>query len=145
MDGADFYTRAGNEMTWIGSIPQNGQPHNIPAEILLKVNKMDYEESVVDFIVKSKGSIDEWPWEYKDSRMTNYCYIFNVETDKVLLAVFGGGLLLDPIKLYQGEDINSSIVSIDTPVFPVMKPPPSNVIELQKRRRQNGSKPSENV
>ena len=145
MDGADFYTRAGNEMTWIGSIPQNGQPHNIPAEILLKVNKMDYEESVVDFIVKSKGSIDEWPWEYKDSRMTVYNYIFIVESNKVLLIILGQVPILDPIKLFQGEDLENSVISFDTFIFPIMKPPPSNVINLQKRTRQNGFKPSENV
>jgi hypothetical protein len=141
---ADFYTRAGDEMSWVGSIFQHGQPSKIPAELLLKVNKMDYEESIVAFITSNNGVIDKWPWEYKDSRMTEYNYIFDIGAGKVFVSILGGGLL-DPVKLYQGEDINSSVVAIEIPPFPIMKKPPKNVIDLQKRRRTNGFKSPKNV
>ena len=79
---ADFYTGQGREAKWIGSIDQDGYPDAIPAEILIQVNEIMFEELVVDFLqsrrprsyISSEG--DRWPWLWVDSNMTDYAYMF---------------------------------------------------------------------
>ncbi len=120
---ADFYSGLGSKRDWIGSIYNNGDIWNIPLELLIQVNKVMFEELTIDFIKEKGGSLsdknDPWPWLWSDSRMTDYSYIFLPDRNKVFMSIMGN-VFLDPIKIRQGEDEETSNARIWFPKFPCM-------------------------
>lgn len=123
---ADFYIMDHDgSLEWLGSVSQDGGIVHIPAEILICGNETIFEESVEDFITTRgergilKSIQEEWPWPWADSRLTDYSYIFNVCTGKVLVSMFGGRLM-DAVKLYQGMDQLGADEGIGIIKFPVM-------------------------
>lgn len=120
---ADFYSGLGSKRDWIGSLYNGGEVWNIPLEILIQVNKVMFEELTLDFLKEKGGSIndngDMWPWLWADSRVTDYSYIFLPNHNKVFMSMMGG-VFLDPIKILQGEDIETSNAGIWLPDFPCM-------------------------
>ena len=122
---ADFYVMDHDgSLNWLGSVSQDGGYLNIPVDILISGNQVMFEEITSDFI-KSRGTrgilngIEEWPWPWADSRMTDYSYIFHVCTGKVYISNYGGRLM-DPIKLIQGMDEIGADVGIGLIKFPTM-------------------------
>ena len=128
MTKADFYLGSGKdgvEPKWIGSIYSDGYPQGgiIPAELFLQVNKIMYEEMVTHLIIKNKGALadrgDKWPWLWHDSRITDYAYMFDMVLNKVLGSK-SGEEFFDPIKIIQGEDLQSADMVMGRPNFPCM-------------------------
>ena len=136
---ADFYIGQGQDAQWIGAVEQDGYPDAIPAEILIQVNEIMFEELVVDFLqsrrprsfIASEG--DKWPWLWEDSNMTDYSYMFF--NSKVHMGHFG--TLIDPIKIVQGEDEITAQISPKPLLFPRMD---SLIIRAAKEAGLYGSK-----
>jgi hypothetical protein len=123
MEKADFYVGLGLGAEWIGSVRKYGEITSISTPIFLQVNQVMYEELVFEYIRSCEGIIAnhicQWPWEWMDSRMTDYSYFFDPETSKVYVSI-EGGYLLDPIKLLQGEDLITANTMLGCPDFPTM-------------------------
>jgi len=123
MEKADFYVGMGLEAEWIGSVPRCGEIVAISTPIFLQVNRVMYEELVLEYIKACEGvvanHICQWPWEWMDSRMTDYSYFFVPELAKTFVSIQGGDLL-DPIKILQGEDLMTADAMLGCPDFPVM-------------------------
>jgi len=129
MTKADFYVGTGLDARWIGSLISDGYPVDgyIPAEVFLQVNKIMFEEMVLDILrekrKKDRGVVaddgDPWPWLLIDSQITDYTYMFDKRLEKVI-ASQGGKEFFDPIKIIQGEDMNSAELGIGRPRFPQM-------------------------
>lgn len=123
MERADFYVDLGDEADWIGSVYKCGEVWALSTQILLQVNRIMYEEMVLEYIRLCEGveasHICQWPWEYPDSKMTMYSYIFFPGFGKVYMSIQGGDLL-DPIKILQGESQEDANVLLGPPIFPVM-------------------------
>lgn len=129
MTKADFYVGTGSDARWIGSIRADGYPVDglISPEIFLQVNKIMFEEMVLDLLRKGKQDDwaaiadegDPWPWLWIDSYITDYTYMFDEKLEKVI-ASQGGREFFDPIKIIQGEDMDSAELSIGRPKFPQM-------------------------
>ena len=121
---ADFYVGTGKDAEWIGTLLKNGSVYYIPMDILIQVNKTMFEEMVLELlslkqsVIPDKG--DKWihPWE--DSRVTDYVYMFDNNKEKVMMYQCGIDLLLDPVKIIQGQSLSECIESYDKPEFPVM-------------------------
>lgn len=129
MTKADFYIGTGLGARWIGSIGTDGYPVDgvISSEIFLQVNKIMFEEMVLDLLRKEKQDDwaaiadegDPWPWLWIDSHFTDYVYMFDKKLEKVI-ASRGGREFFDPIKIIQGEDMNTAELGIGKPKFPQM-------------------------
>ena len=126
MTKADFYLGSGKDgvdPNWIGSLYSDGYPADgiIPAELFLQVNKIMYEEMVTDLIIRSHGVLadrgDDWPWLWPDSQVTDYSYMFDMVLNKVIASKHGGEFF-DPIKIIQGDDLESANLGLGRPVFP---------------------------
>lgn len=139
---ADFYIGVGEDAKWIGSVDQDGYPDAIPAEILIQINEIMFEELVVEFLqsrkprsyISSEG--DKWPWLWSDSRMTDYAYIFFQA--RVVMSHYGKEMI-DPIKIVQGEDVQAAALHLYPPGFPIMNP---QALEQTKRLYPHGPKTS---
>lgn len=122
---ADFYSGLDCKRDWIGSLQWNGDIWNIPAKILIQVNKTMYEEMVIDFLTSKNGIIHDnnetWPWLWADSRMTDYSYIFLPDHEKVFMTKCPSIILVDPIKILQGESLIEAKADLKEPSFPIMK------------------------
>lgn len=123
MYNADFYVGSGRNADWIGSVKKNGDIWHIPPELLLQVNRIMFEEMVIDFIKENDGivanHICEWPWDWTDSRMTENTYLFLPEYERVYMSILGEDLI-DPVKIIQGESILDAMTYLGPPIFPVM-------------------------
>ena len=122
---ADFYVGTGQRADWIGSVRRNGDIWNIPPILLLQVSKIMFEELAIDFINEKQNDgivanhICEWPWDWSDSRMTDFSYLFIPEYEKVYMSIDGGDLL-DPVKIIQGKSMIDAMTYLGPPTFPVM-------------------------
>ena len=124
MNKADFYVGLGPGAEWIGSVKKCGELWAITTSILLQVSRTMYEEMVIEYIQFCEGVVGDhvckWPWDWNDSQMTDYSYIFVPEHHRVYMSMLGQDLI-DPIKILQGEDILHSLVpGIGAPEFPQM-------------------------
>jgi hypothetical protein len=124
MDKADFYVGIGPSAEWLGSVSKCGELWAISTPILLQVNQTMYEEMVIEYIKYCEGVVAnhvcQWPWEWFDSRMTDYSYTFIPEHHRVYMSMMGEDLL-DPLKILQGESVTDSLIlDIGYPDFPVM-------------------------
>ncbi len=121
---ADFYVGTGKHAEWIGSLLKDGSVYYIPMDILIQVNKTMFEETVLEFLSLKEGIIpdqgDGWIHPWSDSRVTDYVYMFDNNKEKVLMYQCGTDLLLDPVKIVQGQSLGECIESYDKPEFPVM-------------------------
>ena len=147
MSKADFYTWGKKGLDWVGSLYAEGEPWNIPAEILIQINKSTYEEMLVSFlkVMHKKAVVNEnfqkWPWLWPTSDMTDYVYMFNKKMGKVVL--FSEGNAIDPIRIVQGHDMMNSLMPLVPKItFPNMIR--RNTIIL-KGNNGNGSKPTKVV
>lgn len=128
---ADFYRGHGNDAVWIGSVERDGYPDIIPAEILIQVNGVMFEELVVEFLqsrrpnsyIASEG--DRWPWLWENSQMTDFTYAFF--NNKVHVGHFGQ--VMDPVRIVQGDDMITSQISTQPLRLPNMA---SKFIRLMK-------------
>jgi len=117
---ADFYTKGKDGMKWIGSVMQDGQPWNIKLEILIQNNRIMFEEFVKTFLImRVYSERKNWPWPWQDSLMTDYSYIFDEEKEKVIGYSAVDKMLFDPVKIVQGEDLDSAEIS-GAPDFPIL-------------------------
>ena len=123
MEKADFYVMTGAEADWIGSVHRCGEIWAISTQILLQVNRTMYEEMVIDYINFCEGVVAnhvcQWPWDWPDSRGTDYSYIFIPEHEKVYMSIEGGDLM-DPIKVVQGGSLIEANCFMGPPIFPQM-------------------------
>lgn len=147
MSKADFYTWGKKGLDWVGSLYDKGEPWNIPAEILIQINKTTYEEMLVSFlkVMHTKAIVNEnfqkWPWLWHTSEMTEYVYAFNKKMGKVIM--FYEGNAIDPIRIIQGHDMLTSVMNMVPKIaFP-------NMVKRQtimlKGNNGNGSKPAKVV
>lgn len=131
---ADFYIGDGKDSKWIGSIFKNGDVYNIPFEILIQVNKMMFEELVIDFLINRNGVIadrgEKWDHPWHDSRMTDYSYIFSNNKEKVIMYQQGVTFTVDPIKVVQGFCLDECIEEYQIPEFPMMIPEQMGLTEI---------------
>lgn len=120
---ADFYVGMGPGAEWIGSVERCGEIWTLSRDILIQVSRMMYEESVLDYIRLCGGIVGDhickWPWDWDDSRMTEYSYIFIPKRNKVYMSVMGD-MLVDPIQILQGEDMITANAMLGYPDFPIM-------------------------
>jgi hypothetical protein len=120
---ADFYCGLESKRNWIGSLYKGGDIWNIPLEILIQVNKSMFEELTIDLLKEKGGSIndnrDKWPWLWSDSRLTDYSYIFLPKYNKVYMSIMGN-IFVDPLKIRQGEDLETAHANLGFPQFPCM-------------------------
>lgn len=145
---ADFYVEKYDRLLWVGSLYKNGDPTNIPSEILIQVNSAMYEELVVEFLETKESSIrsngDKWPWPWACSKMTDYAYIFKKGMDKVIAySMDNAGEIFDPLKIKQGEDISTSYIPFVVS-FPLMNKK-AKVITTEEMLNINGYQPSKAV
>ena len=120
---ADFYIGL-REPKCVGSLSQDGHPWNIPCKILIQVNKTMYEETIIEYLKITPGGMigrkrNDWPWPWPDSQMTDYSYFLSLTYGKVYAYTMQDKIMFDPLKIMQGEDLNSARVDI-TPTFPIM-------------------------
>jgi hypothetical protein len=120
---ADFYIiREDKKMDWVGSLFKDGQPWNIPTDILIQINPVMFEELTVEFL-QTKDSVlkgAKWPWPWPDSLMTDYSYIFGLhQWERPVAYSASKKRLFDPLKIVQGKDLISAYI-LGTPVFPTM-------------------------
>jgi len=119
---ADFYIGV-RDPKFIGSLSMDGHPWNIACKILIQVNKTMYEETVIDFLeTKAGGVVGAWLWPWPDSRLTDYTYFFSNAYGKVVAYSPKDDMMFDPLKVMQGDDLNTARMSI-TPTFPQMGKP----------------------
>jgi hypothetical protein len=136
---ADFYKGQGQEATWIGAVEQDGYPDAIPAEILIQVNEIMFEELVVEFLQKRRprsfiaSEGDQWPWIWPDSQMTDYTYMFF--NNKVHMGHFGK--IVDPVMIVQGCDMITAEISPRPLKLPKFT---SKIIQTVKELNLDGSK-----
>jgi len=135
---ADFYVGTGTEAEWLGSLLCNGSIWYIPLEILIQINKTMFEELTLEFL-RNRGGIvpDEggyWPHMWEDSLMTDYAFIFDLETQKVCMHQRGVDFLADPIMILQGHCSEDCCTLQIVPEFPRMDP----MISERKRRYTYG-------
>jgi len=120
---ADFYLGI-IKPNWIGSIKEKGEPWNIPCKVLVQINETMYEEMVVDFLMENHAIIQSmghpWPWDWEDSRMTDYSYFFDYSLNKVLAYSAEEKIIFNPMMIMQGESLNTSKTEI-IPEFPRMR------------------------
>lgn len=128
MSRADFYIMDHDKsMRWVGSLSKNGDPYNIPFEILGETSEIMFEDKVDKFLETQTHGIpygdrfSKWPWQWEDSRMTEYSYIYHLCTGKVYVSRLGGRLM-DPIKLIQGMDEIGADLGMGIIKFPKMIP-----------------------
>ena len=116
---ADFYIGV-RDPKWIGSLSLDGHPWNIACKVLIQVNKTMFEETVIDFLeTKPGGNVEKWLWPWEDSQLTDYSYFFSHAYGKVYAYSAKDKIMFDPLKIMQGEDLNSARVEIDV-TFPKM-------------------------
>lgn len=116
---ADFYIGV-RDPKWIGSLSMDGHPWSIACNVLIQVNKTMYEEKVVDFLeTNPAGNVEKWMWPWEDSQLTDYSYFFSNAYGKVYAYCMKEKMMFDPLKIMQGEDLNSARVDIDV-TFPKM-------------------------
>lgn len=124
LDNADFYIGYSPNARWIGSMKVNGSIWTMPANILVQNEAHLFETVVEDFLKTNNGYINEqghgWPWIWADSRQTDYIYMFIPDLNKVGLSVCGD-IIVDPVRILQGEDMKSSSLNIGVPLFPLMR------------------------
>ena len=119
---ADFYIGVRGPR-WIGSLSMDGHPWNIACKILIQVNKTMFEETVIEFLeMKPGGNVERWLWPWEDSKMTDYSYFFSNAYGKVYAYSANDKIMFDPLKIMQGEDLNSARVDIEVH-FPKMGVP----------------------
>lgn len=111
---ADFYC----DQEYIGSVKRNGEIWNVPYDVVMQINKTMFIEEVIKFIEKENG-VEYWPWNWEDSKMTDYTYIFDTNHEKVYFCI-EGGILYDPAKIKQGYTLEESCVFLDEYKFPKM-------------------------
>lgn len=120
---ADFYVGMGPSAEWLGSVSRCGEIWAISNALLLQVNQTMYEEAVIEYIKFCEGVVAnhvcEWPWDWMDSRMTDYSYTFIPEQNKVFMSMFGEELI-DPIKIIQGDSVLEALTELGIPEFPTM-------------------------
>ena len=124
MAKADFYTST-SDPEWIGSITDYGEPWNIPPDILIQNNSILYEELVIEWMKENDFysyicSHDQcWPWDWEDSKLTDYSYFFCEDDGKVYAYSRDDDIVFDPVNVYLGDDLRNSQVDINI-VFPTM-------------------------
>lgn len=118
---ADFYVGMGEKSEWIGSLLRDGNVWNIPIDIFIQVNQTMFEEMALEFLYEHDGITDKWPHPWADSRMSDYAYIFYPEHEKVYMSL-AGEILVDPVKILQGQSMIEANVFLGEPKFPLMLP-----------------------
>jgi len=126
MTRGDFYIGTGSSAKWIGSISHDAFPDKIPAEILIQVNAVMFEEAVIEFLESDRNNAiissdgDGWPWPWDDSQLTDYTYMFDFDRGMVITSRYGCNFF-DPLKVRQGEGLDVAELSMPKPKFPIMK------------------------
>jgi len=116
---ADFYIGV-RDPKYIGSLSQDGHPWNIACKILVQVNNTMFEETVIEFLeMKPTGTVEKWLWPWEDSQLTDYSYFFSLAYGKVFAYSMRDKIMFEPLKVMQGDDLNSAILMIK-PTFPKM-------------------------
>ena len=115
---ADFYVQSKDNMKWLGSLFKKGEPWNIDLKILIQINRVMFEELVKTFLImRVHSERKKWPWDWPDSQMTDYSYIFDDEREKVIAYSAVDKMLFNPVKIVQGKDLNSAHIP-GAPDFP---------------------------
>lgn len=129
---ADFYIGYLPNADWIGSVYDNGSIWTIPSNILVQNDPELYELAVLEFLKNNKsvikGNNQSWPWEWFDSRETDYSYLYILEKNKVAISV-NGEIIVDPISILRGNDMVESDLGIGKPIFPIMRLPYIETLE----------------
>ena len=121
---ADFYIGL-RDPKWIGSLTHDGFSWTIPCKVLIQSNETMYEEIVIKYLkINKKHSIIpsegyDWPWPWEDSQLTDYSYFLSRAYGKVYAYSAHDKMMFDPLRIMQGEDLNSARVHI-SPTFPKM-------------------------
>jgi hypothetical protein len=117
---ADFYINEKDGMRWLGSLYHGGEPWNISPYFFIQRNKVKFEELIETYLsTRNHGETKKWPWDWPDSFMTDYSYIFDENMGKVIAYIAVEKMLFDPLKIVNGEDLNSAEIK-GAPDFPIM-------------------------
>lgn len=93
---ADFYVGrlVGRRLTdaqWLGSISWDGDPASrnwpgVPHPLLNRRAERTWREAVAKFLASQEDSTvpeQGWPWPWKTSHLTDWCYVFDLDTQRV--------------------------------------------------------------
>ena len=115
---ADFYIDNRGDMIWMGSIYEQGEPWHMPIPLLAQVNPTMFSEQLSEFLERIKHMDQNWPWNWEDSRTTDYSYILDCERGQVIGYSSSVRLIFDPLKVTVGEDLETSKIANAIPNFP---------------------------
>jgi hypothetical protein len=115
---ADFYIDNKGDMTWMGSIYNDGEPWHMPITLLAQINPVMFAEQLSEFLEKIRHTDQMWPWTWEDSRSTDYSYILDCERGRVVGFSSSDKMIFDPLRVTVGEDLNSSKIANAIPNFP---------------------------
>jgi hypothetical protein len=129
MDRADFYTLDEDRgMVWLGSVTKFGDPSMVPAEILIQNGLQNFEFELDDYLECHPYGVkasEGWPWEWEDSQMTDYAYLFIPSEEMVFFSMMEEDRhtkLYAPIKIKLGYGLDESFCLFREGVlFPNMK------------------------
>lgn len=150
MNTADFYTMDHDgSLEWLGSVFNNGSINQIPLELLIVADLTSWEENVNQYVYNRfqngilKDNGDHWPWDWDDSKLTEYVYIYDVCKSNVIM-IYRGSRAVDPIKLLQGMDMIGADNGMGIIDLPLMR---DREKELAKEMTEEyyGSKPAKAV
>jgi hypothetical protein len=115
---ADFYIDNNGDMTWLASMYKDAEPWNIPIVVLAQINPVMFTEQLFGYLEMVDHTDQKWPWDWEDSRMTDFSYILDCEREKVVAYSAEEKMIFDPLKVGVGEDLNNSKIANAIPNFP---------------------------
>lgn len=125
MSNADFYVMENDgSLEWFGSLNTAGSVYALPKALFIQESDITFIEEVNQYLYENKGIIkdigNEWPWNWEDSRFTDYSYIYDKNSGQVLMSM-DGQRPVDTIKILQGMDMIGADVGMGEITFPTMK------------------------
>ena len=115
---ADFYIDNRGDMTWLASMFRDGHPWNLPIVLLAQVEPTMFTEQLYEYLETVDHQDHKWPWPWEDSQLTDYSYMLDCERGQVVGYTMREKMIVDPLKVSVGEDLNNSKIANATPNFP---------------------------
>jgi len=95
---ADFYVhQSGGDFSWIGSLSMDGYPEDengegVPKALMKSATMQDFYLNVRALLNNHPTTAienDHWPWPWKDSTLTDYSYVYDVNAARVVVCHWG--------------------------------------------------------
>lgn len=83
---ADFYTKDGDVLSWVGSIEWEGSESYIPDALIQSSCKEEFVINLDTFLQSRRDAHRIWPWHWTTSKQTDYAYIMVGERGAVYIS-----------------------------------------------------------